>query len=565
MSKCQKVTMKRKRAPNDNERKTPCTFCHCSQCQRINGKSGVKVSTRTAATHKALYPDPLEPGLYANSFLLRNQQITSLLQIQQGHLVIDDEANDIDIEHNIDIIDDNHFEPKQRQQQQQHCQFHEAAPTEVAAANDYDSNSEMDHKHSNRNALDHLIHDQNSNACNNDSNCIDGQGQAPVLDKKQVDYDSDNDDQLPLPRIDEEEQEDEKEWSAEEELSEGEEAEEEKQAEYKQAPLLIAAAEEDVRRNKKLGRPRLAMPDLDAKLFEGSDKKLGEQLVELLQFSTATGMSRNDHINLMKMFKSTLPHPNSLIDEKTWRRVLKWQAMVKSVRVDLCINGCIAYTDQYSELTSCIRCKEERYENSDRCINGCCRFVGDLAKADKCNICQANRYENKKSLRQCDIIPIESHLRRLFKQPATSRHMKLRTEARTPNKPLSDLYASEAWQQRVVNSGFAANYPKGAVLHLSADGTNPFAFNSHSIWPIYIEILNLPLSIRRQYGNLCLLALIHGPKAPSSLQGPLEVIAKQLKQLHDTPIIVYDSDTQRNIRISAILHSVTADLPGIDN
>lgn len=80
-------------------------------------------------------------------------------------------------------------------------------------------------------------------------------------------------------------------------------------------------------------------------------------------------------------------------------------------------------------------------------------------------------------------------MKRLYKKESVASYLQLATEARRADSPLCSVWQSEAWQSKVVVSGFAARYPRGLVLHLSADGTCPFYFGSHSIWPIYAEVI----------------------------------------------------------------------------
>lgn len=73
--------------------------------------------------------------------------------------------------------------------------------------------------------------------------------------------------------------------------------------------------------------------------------------------------------------------------------------------------------------------------------------------------------------------------------------------------------------------------------------------------------MNLPPEMRTNYDNLCLIAIIHGPSS-CSLRGVFEAIADELKDLESNPVIAYDDFTKRKIFTSAMLFSVTADLPG---
>jgi hypothetical protein len=278
------------------------------------------------------------------------------------------------------------------------------------------------------------------------------------------------------------------------------------------------------------GRPRLPLPDLDSPLYDDSDKKLGEVLVHILEFVTANGVSQSAHRQLLQLIKSILPASNKMVDVATWRRILKYQGLIQPNRREICINGCIVYTDEFEKDKECRVCKEPRYKNNEK-------------------------------RRLADFIPIKSHLERLFSNEAIASKMKINVQYR-PDQSVKTIFDTPAWKQKVIDSGFAYKFPKGAVLHISADGTNPFVFNSYSVWPVYAEILNLGLDQSRKYHNICLLCLIHGPSAPTSLAGVCSQIAKDLNDIYQHPIEVYDSDDKQTITTSAMLYSITGDLPG---
>ena len=64
---------------------------------------------------------------------------------------------------------------------------------------------------------------------------------------------------------------------------------------------------------------------------------------------------------------------------------------------------------------------------------------------------------------------------------------------------VTDLHQSPAWKSRYDNAGPFHGDPCGISLSLCTDGTNLFSKEkvAYSMWPITLEILNLPHQIRR--------------------------------------------------------------------
>ena len=63
-----------------------------------------------------------------------------------------------------------------------------------------------------------------------------------------------------------------------------------------------------------------------------------------------------------------------------------------------------------------------------------------------------------------------------------------------------------------------------------SDGTNPFSKEkvAYSVWPITLEILNLPHQIRRLPRSIMLAGIIPGKSEPQNLDPYIEILVDEL-------------------------------------
>ena len=112
------------------------------------------------------------------------------------------------------------------------------------------------------------------------------------------------------------------------------------------------------------------------------------------------------------------------------------------------------------------------------------------------------------------------------------------------------------WTKRVIEHEFGQN-KKNLVLALSTDGFNPYRNSNRSIWPIVIQILNLPCRLRNQPSLMMMVGIIPGPTKPKSIQCYLKIIVDELLLLWSNGVSVTDaSDNQVCLVKCQLLYTV---------
>lgn len=109
------------------------------------------------------------------------------------------------------------------------------------------------------------------------------------------------------------------------------------------------------------GRPRKPLPDLDAPLFDGSKINLGQTITMILEFCTAYGLSRSGRDALCALINNLLPINNAFVDANVFKRILRYNALIDTERIDICEDGCRAFSGEHSMRDSCDRCGKPRY------------------------------------------------------------------------------------------------------------------------------------------------------------------------------------------------------------
>ena len=79
-------------------------------------------------------------------------------------------------------------------------------------------------------------------------------------------------------------------------------------------------------------------------------------------------------------------------------------------------------------------------------------------------------------------------------------------------------------------------------LVLNTDGAPVFKSNKLSVWPLWVQLYNLPPLLRASYANICLLGLWHGESKPDfnyvlrSVSSELENLSKATSNNHLGPL-----------------------------
>lgn len=175
------------------------------------------------------------------------------------------------------------------------------------------------------------------------------------------------------------------------------------------------------------------------------------------------------------------------------------------------------------------------------------------------------------------LYPIASALTKLFEDPDVARHLRLRefvthpphpNAVRDPDRPSSStnrllqcLYDASGWRDKVIESGFRGQNEYNITLALSSDGYQPSKRGHYSIWPILLEVLNLPEELRFKPCLIILAGLVPGPNKPASITPYLNVVVNQINELNRSGFSVYNAHTKTTMRIQVQLLFTIADYP----
>lgn len=119
-------------------------------------------------------------------------------------------------------------------------------------------------------------------------------------------------------------------------------------------------------------------------------------------------------------------------------------------------------------------------------------------------------------------------------------------EERADDPEVSDLHQSEAWITSYSENGQFQGDPRGIALSLCVDGMNPFSKEkvSYSMWPITLNVLNLPFGVRNCLGSMMLAGNIPGKSEPKDLNPYLEILVDEILELNNSDC--YDAYRKEN-------------------
>lgn len=166
------------------------------------------------------------------------------------------------------------------------------------------------------------------------------------------------------------------------------------------------------------------------------------------------------------------------------------------------------------------------------CPNGDYVFFRDEDKdLAQCPKCSHNRLNPKRlPFKTIHYMPVGPRLSRLYACPLLAQQ--LQSHSLVERQTLKDIQDTETWRDWYSPEGIFQGDPRGLALGMSTDGVNPFKTigKESSIWPIYVNIFNLPPVLRNQMGNIMLCGVIEGEgkKEPAQLHPYIDILTHEL-------------------------------------
>lgn len=277
-------------------------------------------------------------------------------------------------------------------------------------------------------------------------------------------------------------------------------------------------------------------------LYDGARLTIEQANYMLLSwFSSFPGVSKSAFSRLLYILHCFILPANNNLPSSYADLYKKIQAFLSPVKdYHCCVNDCVVFRDsaagEYSKLSQCPKCNEERYR-------------------------QGTTIPRKRF----KYIPLESRVRRLFADKRTSRLIQshsLSSSSLPNDKIVNSIHHTETWRSWYSSAGpFRGDY-RGLSFAVCMDGLNPFSHekNAYSTCPILLVILNLPHQIRMQSSSMILTGLIPGPKEPKNTDAYVDVLVDDIMDLNT--LAVYDgyADEMFNLKANIVLNIF--DYPG---
>ncbi|QRV91989.1 Transposase family tnp2 [Ceratobasidium sp. AG-Ba] len=194
-------------------------------------------------------------------------------------------------------------------------------------------------------------------------------------------------------------------------------------------------------------------------------------------------------------------------------------------------------------------------ETYDCCVNVCHAFTGKFAEEARCSTCGEHRFDEiGRSRQNFQYIPTIARFLAMFNNPAfieklEYRHNYVQREGRIDDFFDSELYKNLCRKNIVVDGeDMGVKYFSGKYDITTAvltDGVQIFKQETHSCWPVMLQILNLPPCEWSQVRNVIPLCVIPGPNQPKDFNSFLEPFVLECLTFA-RGVKAYNSRTGRN-------------------
>ena len=205
------------------------------------------------------------------------------------------------------------------------------------------------------------------------------------------------------------------------------------------------------------------------------------------------------------------------------------------------------------------------------CLNDCMIYWGDDSELTQCKFCDHARYRPQSINRQKLVpykkmyyFPLTPRLQRLYASEATTKSMRWHNDHFVEDGEMRHCSDSPAWKHfNVMHPLFAAE-SRNVRLSLCADGFQPFRqFGSqYSSWPVILTPYNLPpkMCMKEQY--MFLTVIVPGPRnSKDKLDVYLQPLISELQALWEIGVETYDISRKQNFMLRAALLWTIRDFP----
>lgn len=182
----------------------------------------------------------------------------------------------------------------------------------------------------------------------------------------------------------------------------------------------------------------------------------------------------------------------------------------------------------------------------------CCNYLGtieDLPDSINCNICESLVNVSNPSC-PCYFAVIDPSKRIIESISANSDYYEnLVTSGIGNNETIKDIYDGQMYR-KFLSKLADAEQENAITATLNTDGAPVFESSNYSIWPVYLEIHQLPFEFRSK--NIITCGLWIGNKKPEMIQF-LSVFVDFIKNLNNTGIHLTLNDTKRVLKLYILM------------
>jgi hypothetical protein len=241
-------------------------------------------------------------------------------------------------------------------------------------------------------------------------------------------------------------------------------------------------------------------------------------------------------------------------DHKLWSHYRVKQEIAKltgvhSLMRDMCPNTCIAYTGPFSNLETCPKCSQPRYD------------PGPVSASNR---------QQKIAQRQFYTIPLGPQLQALWRSPDSAkamRHRSVETRAVLENlrnngneiNTWEDIYHGTEYLDAVRNGRIKEN---DMVLLMSIDGAQLYQSKESDCWIYIWVVLDLAPDLRYKKRHIFPGGFIPGPNNPENVDSFIFPGLHHLSALMKEGLMVWDSARDIVFKSDPFMHLGTADGPG---
>lgn len=209
------------------------------------------------------------------------------------------------------------------------------------------------------------------------------------------------------------------------------------------------------------------------------------------------------------------------------------------------------------------------YVKIDACINNCMLYYKETSELQSCKVCDHPRYKSEGGRRSKGIpykvlryLPLTPRLQRLFMSRKTAKHMTWHAKTRTG--PVCHPADSEAWKDFQRAHPEFKEEDRNVYVAFCTDGFTPFgpAAKPYSCWPVMVAVYNLPPHLCMTRPFIFLSLIIPGPKSPGqNLDVFLRPLIDEMKSLWTEGIITFDAFKKQNFIMKAVVMWTISDFP----